>query len=263
MTITLPTDSIRAWIAEAGDIACHYFRRASAEWKGVADPVTVADREIEQLVTRYLHQAYPDHGVIGEEFGGQMLDHDYLWALDPIDGTRIYVEGLPTWCISLALLHHRRPVFGLIHIPLYNDWTYTDGDDVISNGEVVTHRLKQQWAEDSYVLVRGDFTSLYEVQFTRQMSFGSTAAHLTYTARGASVATLAYDSYLWDIAAGVALILKQGGEMLHANGEPVDFTQIDPTQRIKGLHLFGHPNITRRLLPLITPRPAQLRHPVW
>lgn len=263
MTITLNTAQIRDWVAEAGEIARHYFRRTTAEWKGVADPVTVADREIEQLITGALRQTYPDHGIIGEEFGGEMLDHEYLWAIDPIDGTRVYVEGLPTWCISVALLHHRRPVFGMIHIPLYDDWTYTEGDEVINNGEVVTHRLAQRWAEDSYVLMRGDMASLYDLHFTRQMSFGSTAAHISYTARGASVATVAYDSYLWDIAAGVAFILKQGGEMLRGTGEPVDFSQVDPTQRIKGLHLFGHPTVTRRLLPLIVARPAQLRHPAW
>lgn len=263
MSIRLDTDQIRRWAAEAGDIALHYFGHVDPEWKGVASPVTVADREIERLFKGRIHDAYPDHGVIGEEFGAEMLDRDYLWVIDPIDGTRAYVEGLPSWSITLALLHRRQPVFGLVYIPLYDDWTYTNGDDVICNGEVVTDHLKTRWQEDSYVFWRSDAGSLYDLQFTRIMTLSSSASHLAYTARGASVATLTHDSYLWDIAAGAAFMAKQGGEIRFKSGQRLDFSAIDVHQPIRGLYAAGHPDVVRRLLPLATPRPAPYEHPAW
>ena len=263
MTILLNTDQIRSWAAEAGDIALHYFGNVDPEWKAIASPVTAADREIERLFKRRIHETYPDHGVIGEEFGAEMLDREYLWVIDPIDGTRAYVEKLPSWSITLALLRHRQPVFGLVFIPLYDDWTYTDGDDVICNGEVVTDRLKTCWQEDSYIFWRSDAGSLYDLQFTRIMTLNSSASHLAYTARGASVATLTHDSYVWDIAAGAAFMAKQGGEFRFKTGQPLDFSTIDLHKPIMGLYAAGHPDVVRRLLPLVNPRPAPYEHPAW
>jgi myo-inositol-1(or 4)-monophosphatase len=263
VSLSLDGNAIRGWVAEAGEIARRHFGQVEPEWKGVASPVTAADREIERLLIDRIHAAYPDHGIIGEEYGGEALDRDCLWALDPIDGTRAYVEGLPSWSISVALLYRRQPVFGVIYIPLYDDWTYTDGDDVIHNGAVITDRLKTQWAEDSYVFWRSDARSLYELRFTRVMSMSSSASHLAYTARGASVATIIHDSYLWDIAAGAAMLAKQGGEIRAQSGDLLDFSRIDLAQRITGFQVAAHPNITRRLIPLITARPEPVHHPAW
>ncbi len=263
LSLTLNVALIREWVTEAGAIARHYFRRADPQWKGVADPVTVADREIEQLLRRAIQATYPDHGLLGEEYGAQQIDHEYLWIIDPIDGTRAYVEGLPSWCITLAVLHRRVPIFGLVHLPLYDDWTYIDGDDVIANGEIVTGRLARRWAEDSYVLWRSDAGSRYDLRFTRAMSMGSTAAHTAYTARGASVATLSHEGYAWDIAAGAAFMARQGGEIRFLSGERLDFATADLTHKFQGLYAIGHPDVVRRLLPLVSERPEPVHHPAW
>ncbi|MBN1202079.1 MAG: inositol monophosphatase [Anaerolineae bacterium] len=263
MNLTLDTDRIRDWIAEAGDIARHYFKHVNVEWKGLANPVTAADREIEQLITARLREAYPDHGIIGEEFGGDPTAQDYLWTIDPIDGTRAYVEGLPSWSITIALLYRRVPVFGLVYMPLYDDWTYTDGDDVINNGTSIQGCLHTAWKPESYVLARSDAHAEYDIRFTRVMTMGSTASHMAYTARGASVATLVHDSYCWDIAAGAAIITKLGGEIRFLSGEALDFRTLDLTACINGMYIAGHPDVVRRLLPLITPRNAPRTHPDW
>ncbi len=132
----LNINQIRGWVAEAGQIALGHFQHVETEWKGVANPVTAADREIEQFLSARIRQAYPDHGIIGEEYGAQSLDVEYLWTVDPIDGTRVYVEGLSTWSVTVALLHRRVPIFGLVYMPCIDDWTYTEGDDVIHNGRI-------------------------------------------------------------------------------------------------------------------------------
>jgi len=261
--LSLDVDEIRRWIAEAGAIARHYFGHVKPEWKGVADPVTAVDREIEQLLTRCIRGAYPDHGLVGEEYGSTMADRDYLWTIDPIDGTRAYIGGLPSWCITIALLYRRVPVFGLVHFPLYDDWTYTDGDDVICNGAVITDRLAKRWQIDSYVMWRSDGASVYDLRFTRTLSMSSAAAHFAYTARGSAVAALTHDAFLWDFAAGAAFMAKQGGEIRFLSGELLDFRAIDLTQRIRGMYVAGHPDVVGRLIPLVTPRDKPVHHPDW
>ncbi len=78
------------------------------------DPVTDADREAERAMRRMIAAAYPDHGVLGEEFGEERADAALRWVLDPIDGTRAYVCGVPTWVTLIALEAAREPVLGLI-----------------------------------------------------------------------------------------------------------------------------------------------------
>jgi fructose-1,6-bisphosphatase/inositol monophosphatase family enzyme len=263
LSLRLDSDEIRGWVTEAGEIARRYFGQVEAQWKGIASPVTAADYEIEQLFRQRIAAAYPDHGILGEEYGGAGLDRDYLWALDPIDGTRVFVEGLPTWSITLALLYRRVPVFGIVYVPMVDDWTYTDGDDVINNGQVITGCLKTHWQEDSYVFWRSDAAASYDLQFTRVMSFGASATHLAYTARGASVASLIHDSYVWDFAAGAAFLAKQGGEIRSLAGELMSFDGIDLLKPIKGMYIAGHPDVVRRLRPLVKKRDRRIEHPAW
>ncbi len=259
----LDTTLIREWMMDAGQLALRYFGNVEPEWKGVADPVTVADTEIEQLLVDRINTAYPDHGILGEEFGGDALDREYLWALDPIDGTRAYVEGLPTWSITIALLRHYQPVFGVVYMPMFNDLTYTDGDDVIVNGTIVTGKLMRRWHADSYVFWRSDAHTLYDLHFTRIMAYGSTATHAAYTARGASVATLVHDAYLWDMAAMAAFMAKQGGVVADMHGDPIDFSRFDLHQKIMGTYIAAHPDVVKRLIPLLHPRERDIHHPAW
>jgi 3'-phosphoadenosine 5'-phosphosulfate (PAPS) 3'-phosphatase len=77
------------------------------------------------------------------------------------------------------------------------------------------------------------------------------------------VATIIHDSYVWDIAAGAALLTRQGGEIRFAAGELVDFSARDLTQPITGLYIAGHPAVVARLIPLIRERERLRRHPAW
>lgn len=255
MTQPLNVTQIRAWVAEAGQIALQHFGHADVQHKAADNsPVTVADRAIERLLTGYIRATYPDHGIVGEEYGSEHLDADYLWVIDPIDGTQAYIDGLPSWCITLAVLRDRVPVFGLVYLPLYNDWTYTDGDAVICNGQEVTHRLRASWAADSYVLWRSDAHRHYRLDFPRIMTMSSSASHTAYVARGSAVAALTHDSYLWDIAAGLAFMRQQGGDVRFLSGEALDLQHRDLLAPLNGLFAFGHPAVLDQLLPLVSER---------
>lgn len=101
--------------------ALRYFRLSDLEAENKRavgfDPVTIADREIEQVLRGMLAQARPADGVLGEEFGRQDGASGRLWVLDPIDGTRAYISGLPTWGVLIALHDGARPVLGAMDQP--------------------------------------------------------------------------------------------------------------------------------------------------
>ena len=88
---------------------------------GVYDPVTAADREAERAIRALIEQAFPEHGIAGEEFEVKEGGGRYVWSLDPIDGTRAFICGLPSWTTLIALLDEGVPVVGLIDAPALDE----------------------------------------------------------------------------------------------------------------------------------------------
>jgi histidinol phosphatase-like enzyme (inositol monophosphatase family) len=78
------------------------------------DPVTEADKGAERAIRALISERYPDHGVIGEEYGEDRSDAEFVWVLDPVDGTRAFIAGLPLWCTLIGLRFRGRPVLGSI-----------------------------------------------------------------------------------------------------------------------------------------------------
>lgn len=110
---------------EAARVSLPYFRGAYAETDkggpGAFDPVTQADHEAEAAIRRLIAARYPDHGVIGEEYGEDRPDADHVWILDPIDGTRAFIAGLPLWTTLIALRAEGRPFVGAIGQPYLDE----------------------------------------------------------------------------------------------------------------------------------------------
>jgi len=92
----------------------------AVETKNDLSPVTVADRGAEELMRSLIAKKFPAHGVIGEELGADRPDAEWVWVLDPIDGTKAFITGVPLWGTLIALLHDGRPVLGAIHQPVLN-----------------------------------------------------------------------------------------------------------------------------------------------
>ncbi len=85
------------------------------------DPVTEADRAAEAVMRRLIKANFPQHGIVGEEFGNEREDAEYVWVLDPIDGTKSFIAGFPIWGTLIALLHKGTPVFGMMHQPFIGE----------------------------------------------------------------------------------------------------------------------------------------------
>lgn len=107
---------------KARKISMSYFRQPlSVNTKSDDSPVTIADRSIETMLRDEIVAAFPAHGIFGEEHGSERIDAEYVWVIDPIDGTRSFITGWPLWGTLISLLHHGEPVLGLIDVPVLGE----------------------------------------------------------------------------------------------------------------------------------------------
>ncbi|AWI10485.1 histidinol-phosphatase [Ereboglobus luteus] len=112
----------------------------AVEMKGDASPVTAADRGAEELMRDMIAKKFPAHGIVGEEFGNERADAEWVWVLDPIDGTKSFISGVPLWGTLIALKHRGEPVLGAIHQPVLGQLMVGDGVETMLNGRAVRVR---------------------------------------------------------------------------------------------------------------------------
>jgi len=112
------------------------FRRpVDVTLKDDMSPVTAVDRGVEAMLRERIELAWPDHGLLGEEYGATRTDAEFIWSIDPIDGTRSFISGWPLWGTLLALLHHGRPVMGVLDMPVLDErWIGHVGSGTTMNG---------------------------------------------------------------------------------------------------------------------------------
>ncbi|MGQ3675477.1 histidinol-phosphatase [Xanthobacter sp. TB0139] len=131
--------------AQSGQVILPYFRTAMRmDDKGGAygfDPVTEADRAAEQVLREMIGAAFPDHGIIGEEFDAQAGHSDYVWVLDPIDGTKSFISGMPAWGTLIGLLKEGAPLYGMMHQPFIGESFYGDSTQACYRGPAGAGRL--------------------------------------------------------------------------------------------------------------------------
>jgi myo-inositol-1(or 4)-monophosphatase len=116
----------------SGETILPFFRTALAvENKnrddGSFDPVTAADRAAEVAMRTLIRRTFPQHGIVGEEYGDEHPDAEYVWVLDPIDGTKSFISGMPIWGTLIALTRFGEPVFGMMHQPFMGERFTGDG----------------------------------------------------------------------------------------------------------------------------------------
>lgn len=103
---------------EAGKITLEHFGTGVAvDWKADRSPVTIADRKAEECLRRLIGKEFPDHAILGEEFGEDRGGAEYRWVVDPIDGTRAFIRGVPLYGVMVALEHEGDALLGVVHHP--------------------------------------------------------------------------------------------------------------------------------------------------
>ena len=126
----------------AGAVIRPYFRQKIAiDDKADASPVTIADRQAEQAMRALIEARFPSDGIFGEEFGTIREDAEWVWVLDPIDGTKSFISGIPLFGTLIALLHEGRPVLGIIDQPISRErWRGVAGQQTTHNGSAIRSR---------------------------------------------------------------------------------------------------------------------------
>ena len=112
------------------------------------DPVTDADREAERAIRALINQEYPDHGILGEEFGAENSDSDYVWVIDPVDGTRAFISGVPLWGTLVGLTERGNAVAGMMSQPFTGELFWADEESAHYKGPDGSYVLRVRETQD-------------------------------------------------------------------------------------------------------------------
>ena len=138
-------DAGRAVLVEAAG------RAVASQTKGDGSPVTAIDRQVEDRLRALIAESYPDHGIVGEERGASAPEREFVWALDPIDGTLPFMAGLPVYGTLIALLQDRAPILGIIEMPATGErWVGCAGRTTTRHAtRPLARRADSSWATAS------------------------------------------------------------------------------------------------------------------
>lgn len=202
--------------------------------KGERDMVSDVDLHVERSVREFLRRETPEMAFLGEE-GGEDGCSELSWVLDPVDGTANFVRGVPLCAVSLAVLHRRRPVLGVIQLPLLGGTQYyaVEGQGAFRDGKPISASATAALPEA--IVAVGDYavgedasaknrqrlalTEALAARVQRVRMLGSAAIDLAWVAEGSIDACIALSNKPWDVAAGVVIARESGADVIGLAGE--------------------------------------------
>jgi myo-inositol-1(or 4)-monophosphatase len=215
----------------------HFRARLATERKGDQSPVTIADRGAEQAMRAVLQERFPDHGILGEEFGLHNAAAAYRWVLDPIDGTRAFITGRPIFGTLISLMHEGRSILGLIDQPVTGErWIRVDGEATTFSGPfggTPQIRACATLAEAELSCTSPDMLGDHAPAWRK---LAKTVARVTWGGDCYAYGLLALgqidiiaecDLKIWDWAALLPVVEGAGGRMTDWQGKPLDPANFD------------------------------------
>lgn len=231
-------------------IAQHFRHGVAVEIKPDATPVTIADREAEDIIRDALKQAFPDHAVLGEERGREG-ESDFLWLVDPLDGTKSFVRGTPFFSTQIALMHAGELVLGVSHAPLYGEtmWARRGGGAFLAGTSTDARRVHvaNTRSLDDAMLSLGNIKSLTHDarrwqalgtlvgEVNRVRGYGD-FCHYHLLARGALDIVIESDVNILDIAALAVIVREAGGVFTDLAGKAPSLEARSVLAAAPGLH---------------------------
>ncbi|MDH5717245.1 MAG: histidinol-phosphatase [Spirochaetia bacterium] len=213
-----------------------YFKtQISVEIKKDNSPVTIADKKAEEEIRKQIEKQFPDHGIIGEEFGTSNTNAEYQWIIDPIDGTKSFIAGIPLFGTLIALTKNKIPVLGAIHMPLLDELAIGDNKKTFINDKPVqisnTSKL-----EESVLL----YTNLIDIERHQNLNnFLNLCRRVNYSrtwgdccgyyllTKGKADVMIDPIMSVWDITALIPVIQGAGGIITDYQGNtPVEAKSI-------------------------------------
>jgi len=201
-------------------------------FKNRKDLVTVTDRKVENFITGCIRKKFPSHDILGEETGRSGFSSDYLWVIDPIDGTTSFVHDQPFYCISIGLQHHGRTICGAVYLPRLDELFYADketGKAFLNNSPIRvsgTDKLVDSVMATGFACLRAGLSQNNLEYFNKIVPklrdirrCGSAAMDLCYVACGRFDGFWEMNLNLYDIAAGAFIVSCAGGRVCDFNGK--------------------------------------------
>ena len=255
MTDYTPFAELAERLADAAkpEIMNRFRTGISVDAKSDASPVTEADRMAEKVMRELINATYPDHGILGEEYGDENLDAEFVWVLDPIDGTNSFVTGKPLFGSLIALCHNRVPVVGVIDAHAANErWVGCKGQPTTHNGEVAKVRaceaLDKAWLYTTTPdMFEGDnetaFDNLAEAVWRRVYggdcyAYGLLSSGHVDLVCEAMLGTYDYAALVPVIEGAGGIITDWAGEMLTMDSDGRVLAAGDETLHAKGLEII-------------------------
>ena len=216
---------------EAGKYIFDNFGKANKIYtKGDRNLATEIDRKAEEIIADRIKSKYPSHGILGEEKERKELDNEWLWIIDPIDGTHNFIRGIDIFGVSIGIVHNNEFVAGVIYMPKDNElYSAESGSGAYKNGKRVYVSERRGLKECS---ISFDSSIRYEPERTLKVlkkvslevfnirMFGSSVRTLTYIAEGKLDFAIEFHDRPWDFAAGVTIIKEAGGRFTDLKGIP-------------------------------------------
>ena len=214
---------------KGGAIASNYFETGiDREVKDDRSFVTKADKESESAIISHIKNSFPDHSILSEESGEETQNSRYQWIIDPIDGTANFVNGIPLFAVSVALLEDGVPIAAVIYQPVGDSlYTAEKGGGTFWNG----NKVHVSDGDKEHAVVTFDPGKKEKERLNRLFSsaekfvkskryLGCAALSLAFVARGGTEGVFFLGLNKWDYAAGVLLVEEAGGKITDCEGKP-------------------------------------------
>lgn len=217
-------------VDQAAKISCKYFRQPLVvEAKDGNFPVTIADREIETNLRQMISEHYPSHGVIGEEFDNKISTSEYIWVIDPIDGTVAFTTGKPTYTTLVALLKDDVPILGIIDQPVQHErfvgikgrGAWLNQQPILAN-KIKNLDVARLNATTPYMFNATEMQKFEQVrQHVKVCSWGGDAYAYGLLASGHIDIIMESELQYYDVAALEPIISASGGVITDWQGMPI------------------------------------------
>jgi len=217
-----------SWLKPVSREILNWFQKEiTVQHKADQSPVTIADQRAEEMLRKKIHRYFPDHGIIGEEFGNEAEDKEWVWTVDPIDGTRSFIQGLPLFATLLSLLHKGEPVMGIICLPALGETVWAVKGKGTYSGNRRLHVSTHSKIKDS-VLATADlycFREKKQLRFWNQLhsqaklvrTYPDAFGHLM-AIRGSVDVMVDPWAYIWDFAPCKIMVQEAGGAFMNFTG---------------------------------------------
>ncbi len=233
---------------EAGKFLLDNFGKVSQiSKKGDRDFATNLDREAEAMIIAKIKARFPDHGILAEESGKSGLDKEYIWIIDPLDGTHNFMRNIDIFGVSIGVVHKQKDfIAGIIYMPKEDELCSAEkGSGAYKNNKRISVSSRADLKEcslsfDSSIRYSPEpmlaaLGNLAKEVFNVRM-LGSSARHLSYLAEGVLDAVVEFHDRPWDFAGGVCLVEEAGGILSDLKGAPLTYKNIGYIAANKKVH---------------------------